>query len=1308
MSIEITGRKGYRFQDLATLWMGLLAEHANPGNTSLQVEAREDAELQVLTLDGCLLHLAMQSKFQEGDFTLATLAEWLAHFDPHDANTCLLHRLRDTPETTALFITKREHTDATKPWKRAPGQWASLPSGVVKKKDIEAICDELAQLYSGSETSLAKARAVSVQALSQELRDRSMFPLWHRVIVWNEVSEEIVRQKLSDLLRQWRIPVADTGSVIQELLDVLEAALPTRAEIMPQIRQVLKAHDVGRILASPHTDRQEQPDLARNLETDRVIWLTGQRQSGKTHLGRCLLSHYQDNGHDCLVTQDLAQARQFLSAVDLETKVVLLDDPFPAEKRQAVVQFSRTMPRHHLMVVTSRRDVLRDLPLHAENGGSLIDALGIRWHDLTTKDRVFLLGCWKQQVAVRLEAASLTPLIEQHLQTAPDEELLQAGQLCHLARNWEPTMLPSMDSVLRLARFTADELAHSLFEQDAERGMQIVLGIGAATVRGISERELAFMCSKDTDQPGMRQDEVIRAFKLGGPNPTAVFPQYQVRPILSETDRGILLRYERQGYLRLVGDRWSFSHPDYREAFQRRVILERGGGVADVEHVLRRAYGCLATSQGLSACSFMSLALGRLQTQVQTPKGWIKVTLEAAKRSRFPEVCEEAVVVFLAHMRSLTVEEQDSVMHVASQLEQDVWGIVWEDSLPWMPDSDETLEDRLFRTRRRLPDDTLRDLIAGLSTVGSTRKITGREADALNSALLPSVLYRGLDYVPDVDLGTISSAVYHALLDRGEAFIRADAAEVIVTSGAAADSSLRDKIFGDRHPLVIATAIEALFKRWPAIPENVRVLLRSHVAASMESPVVAAIVSAWFVRLGDDTEAVRPLQYDSWDDSSSSEYWNTWAECAVPMLHCLARNRVYFNAGLLHCSAMEAAKWLPDELLSALAMAWMEWIEGQLLIAPIDDYGLSVLDLLLKSYRELVTLRMDIVHRMLAQPSTDVAGMAVQTLVKYWSHFTEEEHALVITVLGSQRTDVEWLQAIALTRASVPSEIAQVLTGRADFFALNPSTKRTLLVPSLLARCIRMLTAPPGRGMVFEIAQEAESSWVNILNASLWNLDDPLHPVAVAHLLRCISWHGFNGRLASRWLRLCAKADQAGRAKLFDALRRGAISASYPKLRGAWRALLASAEGEQELDAFAEQAAEVMEALSLSRDDSGSLEKQVGEDFFERLLRRSVGDFFVWRVLLWPQDPCEDDIGTQLALQAIATIYERSSPRLLMTHNVIQHLLRQPDIGDVSSLLTKVEIARKATIKAGSDQRDLFKRTELGLTEWLSPDLNEL
>jgi hypothetical protein len=132
MSIEITGHKGYRFQELATLWIGLLAEYTNPGNTSLQVEAGEDAELQVLTLDGCPLHLAMQSKFQVGDFTLAILAEWLAHFDPHDANTCLLHRLRDTPETTALFITKREHTDATKPWKRAPGQWASLPSGTVK------------------------------------------------------------------------------------------------------------------------------------------------------------------------------------------------------------------------------------------------------------------------------------------------------------------------------------------------------------------------------------------------------------------------------------------------------------------------------------------------------------------------------------------------------------------------------------------------------------------------------------------------------------------------------------------------------------------------------------------------------------------------------------------------------------------------------------------------------------------------------------------------------------------------------------------------------------------------------------------------------------------------------------------------------------------------------------------------------------------------------------------------------------------------------------------------------------------------
>ena len=1305
MSIEITGRKGYSFQDLATLWISLLAECGNPNTTSLQVEAREDAELQVLTLNGCPLHLAMQSKFQEGDLTLAMLAEWLAHFDPRDARTCLLHRLRDTPNTTALFITKREHSDATKPWKRVPGRWEPLPNGDVKKKDIEAICDELAKLYSDPGTALTKARAVSVKSLSHELRDRSMLPLWHRVIVWNEVSEEIVRHKLSDLLRQWRIPVADTDLVIRELLAVIEAALSTRGEIMPQIRQVLKAHDAGRILSSPHTDRQEQSELAQTLENERVIWLTGQRQSGKTHLGRCLLSHYQERGHDCLVTQDLVQARQFLSDKDLETKIVLLDDPFPGEKRHAVVQFSKTMPRHHLMVVTSRRDVLPDLPFQAQNSRPLIDFLSVRWHDLTTKDREFLLGCWKQQVAERLEAGDVTPLVEQHLANAPDVELLQPGQLCHLAKHWEPTMSPSMDTVLRLARFTANELALSLFEQDAEREMQIILGIGAATVRGISKRELAFMSSIDADQPGMRQGNGIRGLKLGGPNPTAVFPEYKVRPVLSEANRGFLRKYERQGYLMQVGDRWCFTHPDYREAFQRRVLLERGSGLADVERVLRRAFDCLAPSQGLSACGFMSLALARFQSQ-ETSKGWIEATLAAAKRSRFPEVCEEAIAVFLAHLGSMTLEVQDLVMQVASRLKQDVWSIVWEGTLPWIEDSDETMEDRLFRTRRKLPDNTLRKLIAELSTPGSSRKVTGREADALNSALLPPVFYRGLDYVPGVDLGTISPAVFHALLDREEAFIRADAAQVIVTSGAAADPSLRDKIFGDRHPLVLAAAIETLFKRWPVIAENVRIALRPHVTCSMESPVVAAITSAWFVRLGDDTENERPLRYELWDDTSLSDFWNMWAACAVPMLHAIARNRLYFNAGLMHYSAMEAIKWLPNELFSGLAMAWMEWIEGQLLIATIDDYGLSVLDLFLESPRELGTLRKDIVKRMLAQPSTDAASMAVQTMVTYWSCFTEEEHALVIAILGSQRTDREWLQAIALTRATVPSEIAEVITGRADFFALSPTAKRTVLGPSLLARCIRILTHPPGRGLMFEVESKAISSWNNILNTSLRHFDDPLHPIATAHLLKLMSWHGFSHRLASWWIRLCAISDREGRANLFDVLRRAAISSTYPKLRGAWRTLLASAEGDEELEIFAEQAAEVMEALSLSRNEYGSLKKQLGEDFFERLLHRSRGDFLIWRVLLWPSDPTEDERGVQLALQSIELVYEHFSPRLLMTHDLIEHLLNRQDIGDMSQLLAKVEKARQVTIQVGSDQRDRFQHKALGLDDWLCPDLD--
>jgi hypothetical protein len=64
MSVELHAPKGNEVQYLA-LWIGLLSELAAPGQASVRVEEKEDAEVS-LAIGTSAVRIAVQSKYQQG------------------------------------------------------------------------------------------------------------------------------------------------------------------------------------------------------------------------------------------------------------------------------------------------------------------------------------------------------------------------------------------------------------------------------------------------------------------------------------------------------------------------------------------------------------------------------------------------------------------------------------------------------------------------------------------------------------------------------------------------------------------------------------------------------------------------------------------------------------------------------------------------------------------------------------------------------------------------------------------------------------------------------------------------------------------------------------------------------------------------------------------------------------------------------------------------------------------------------------------------------------------------------------------
>lgn len=475
MSVEITAPQAWEFQYHVTVFLGLL--YADTASISLIVEKHggEDAELQI-SGETQPLTIEVQSKSSHKELDLATTVSWLNHFPPRTHSDNFLSRLIDDPRRFALFVSAGRCRDETRGFVQKPSRLQMNPADLIAK-------GTRAEFLTALRTADADAKAGTVDgkraAFSAELArqleeaDGQFQELLRRVLIWENTDEARLEDDIrTSLNRRYHVPPSRTDMVRLQLLDAVKKARDVRGDVMPAFRQILDEARGDRILSGDdHIPRASDATLLVSLKAERVLFLTGRSQCGKTHTARFLAQAMQDAGFHVQEGQDISEARRFLSQSSDEDRLCLLEDPFghievaenAPERWQALADLIAKLPPHRLLIVTSTREIL-----HLASPYGYEDRLDIRghhWHDLTVSDRHFLFCIWEQCSAGQVLSRGVSEILREGIKTQPAPELLQPGQLHHLANSGEMLEGKSFSDLCEIARFDAANWGSYLFSR---------------------------------------------------------------------------------------------------------------------------------------------------------------------------------------------------------------------------------------------------------------------------------------------------------------------------------------------------------------------------------------------------------------------------------------------------------------------------------------------------------------------------------------------------------------------------------------------------------------------------------------------------------------------------------------------------------------------------------------------------------------------------------------------------------------------------------------------------------------------------
>lgn len=1043
MSIEIIGQQKYRFQDHVCVLLAVLAS-GNP-RASLQIEPKdgEDALLHA-TENGVTRTVEVQVKGATTAITHDVLADWLAHYPAHSDSGSLLERISNDSSRSVLFVASGRCNDAVAPHTVPLSvHTTQVPKGCVTNAVEHGMREGLHNYATGTsstDSNLVKRRRANIGALLAVTPAASLKTALQRVLIAERVDESTVLRRIRVTLETVHRVVPDrVEEVIRRITDIVLSEKKTDVNILPQVDKVISwGSAVDPLVAVSYVSRGEEQTLLDRLSLDSALLLTGPPRVGKTFCARNLAYSLQKQGYSVRICTDISEAERYLTEPVVGNRAALVDDPLggahaadnAARELMLLGTLIPKLANGRRLIVSQAQDRL--LQISRCQSVSAIRTGNLFWVEMSIGTNGFLGNLWNKLSTDYSVPPSLGTLVAEAIEAGQLD--LEPGCLVYLAANHDRIGAdPQLADVISHARQDSRSLGDALREEQLAPLMSALAIASTPSLRS-AELELAFVLDdKRSDCPG---ESNVKGTMSSWPSevsttPPAPPPSYVPLPALSAQQLDDLDRLELRRMVSRASKRYTFSHPFYRASAESLVDAATTRSMESALSTLERALFTLDADVSRAAATNLGWVYRNLNTE-DGRQGVFSLAVRGL-HSIFPAVRDLCFEFVVRRLQTLSVEDQAKMPDwVRCVTIMELSYVEWtEDGQPRIPSA--TFEDYL-EVDPFPASVPLAEVEDALVLLDSERPETLSAQDAARAVMF-------LQESP----GRLTLQMASRLLSFDISMIRAPVARLWLSSPRDGDQLLLQRIFNEQHPAVTKAAYKGVLKAWPVCSEPRRAALISGLQMMADSPISAAV-------LIDSLVAITRKEY-----GGSETPWPV-LEALMPLVLRQLPLGASFRDERLYYVMNDAIGNMSHESLMEIIDHWIALVHQYALSGVPSDYMLGVTNILIAGVSSETCERGVRIERLLAVPGTASRIRVVSDLVDNWDNLKDVERASILQHLTTADLDVVWLQAAALTRSDVPSELQNALLPAGLTLASVPEEIISRLPASILEACVHVFT----------------------------------------------------------------------------------------------------------------------------------------------------------------------------------------------------------------------------------------------------------
>lgn len=1043
MSIEIIGQLKYRLQDHVCALLAVLAS-GNPG-ISLEIEPKdgEDALLSITEGGGTRI-VEIQVKGSATAVTHDVLADWLAHFPDSEHHGSLLERLTTDPRRSVLFVASGRCNDAVVPHVvQLSVHTTQVPKGLVTnatERGMRVGLQNYETATPSTDKDLAKNRRAHIGKQLLALSKSGLKASLQRMLIAEQIDEpEILRRIRDELECRHRVVPDRVQEVTRRITEIVVRQKRTGVDVLPEVDRVISSGAaVDPLVAASYIPRGEEKGFLSRLSSDSALLLTGAPRVGKTSCARNLAFLLQSQGYSIRICTDVAEAERYLVEPVTGNRAALVDDPLGGA--HAVENASRELMQLGALIpklVNGRRLIVsqaQDRLLQVSRCASIdqVRTGKLSWVEMGIGAQSFLIELWSSLAGEYAVPTALRAQIVRAIETGQLD--LEPGCLVYLAANHDrmDAHAPLAD-VVRYARLDSTSLGDALRSEQLAPLLS-ALAVASTPALRCAELELAFVLDdKRADLPGKSNVKGFMSSMTGriANAPPSPPPTYAPPPTLSTQHSIDLDRLELRRMVSQADRRYAFSHPFYRASAESLVDAATTRSTESALSALERA---LFTIEADTACA-AATNLGWVYRNLNSDGGRQGVVDLAIRGldSIFPAARDLCFEFLARRLASLPAELQPKVSKWVNNVT-----VIELSYVEWTEDGNARIPAATLANS--LEVDPFPPVVSRTEVKAELDHLDSFKPDPISARDAAKVVMF-LEHSPE----QLTSQIASRLLSFDISMIRAPVVHIWLSTPRDDDAHLLERIFNEHHPAVTRAAYQGVLEAWAACDEERRSTLISGLKAMAESPVSAAVL------IGDLLLIARE------EHGGAETPWPILEALMPIVLRQLPPGASIRDERLYDVMEQAIGNISFQSLLNILDL-WIDLVHQYALSGTPSDYFLGVSNILISGVASESGERETRLARLLTLPGTSSRIRVISDLVDAWDDLTSAERAHLLRHLTTGASDEVWLQAAALTRRLVPSEIqAELLSGLAP---LNSPPKDVLskLPAPLLEACVHVFT----------------------------------------------------------------------------------------------------------------------------------------------------------------------------------------------------------------------------------------------------------